>query len=317
MNKQNKSDCIGIFCLRTSGSIASGDLKLGLGRYGVVSAFGRKEIENFSFTPSLVGSYQEAIIVQNVLDPYNDQNVAVKANVRKQPAFTVEPACLNFGTIDVSDKLARSLSFALSNVSKHERTFSVEVHVEEIHALAEVSLTRGDKEVGTALSKVEEEELEGLLQKLKIARRKGKADKIGKYESRLVELGVSVGSGAESDAESTDDGPSTVGTPISEEPTPIKAAVSSLSVTLQPSMKNKILVELLPRSGQQGPLKATIKVHDRKNTDETLSVSVIASSSALNNTTSASILALSSASSSKSSSSSSGASRNSRITSLS
>jgi hypothetical protein len=66
-------------------------LKLGLGRYGVISAFGRKEVENFSFTPSLSGTYNENIVIENVLDTTNDQNVAVKANVRKTPTFTLDP----------------------------------------------------------------------------------------------------------------------------------------------------------------------------------------------------------------------------------
>jgi len=284
--------------LRTSGSIASGDLKLGLGRYGVISAFGRKEVENFSFTPSLVGNYQETIVVENVLDSFNDQNVAVKANVRRMPAFTVEPSVLDFGSIDTDAKWPRPLNFTLANVSKHERTFVIEIQSAESDAFAEISLNRDDKEAGTALSKEEEEELEGLLQKLKIARRKGKADKITKYESRLAELGVSQGPGAESDINSTDDAFSTLGTPMTEAPPPIKAFVTSIVVTLQPNTKNKILVELRPVSEQLGPLETTIKVHDRKNTDETLEITVTASSSASHHSASSSASATSSASAS-------------------
>lgn len=291
----NKSDCIGMFRLRTSGSIASGDLKLGLGRYGVISAFGRKEVEHFSFVPSLVGNYQENIVVENLLDSYNDQIVAVKANVRKQPTFIVEPTKLDFGAVDATSKWPGAVSFVLTNVSKVERTFSVEVAPSDYSAFAEISVTRDIIEAGNALSRAEEEELEGLLQKLKIARRKGKTDKISKYESRLAELGAPQTSASESDVDSTEDGPSELGTPLTEDAPPLKTCVMSISVTLQPNMKNKILVELLPLPGHLEPLNATIKVYDRKNTDETLGITIIASPSASNHTASA--LASSSASS--------------------
>ncbi|WVF72612.1 hypothetical protein IAT40_007430 [Kwoniella sp. CBS 6097] len=219
----NKSDTIGLFRLRTSGSIASGDLKLGLGRYGVISAFGRKEVENFSFTPSLTGNYQETITVENVLDSWNDQSVSVKAVVRKVPAFKVEPSTLDFGIVDpasaasaassattktdsksknkdgkdkvknnnkTSSSWPSAQSFVVTNISKHDRTFVVTVNSLNPKSFAQLSLTRDEKDAGTALSKTEEEEVEAILQKLKIARRKGKAEKIQKYEARLAELGV-------------------------------------------------------------------------------------------------------------------------------
>ena len=255
---QNKSDSIGLFRLRTSGSIASGDLKLGLGRYGVISAFGRKEFTNFSFTPSLFGKYEETIVVENVLDSYQDQTVFVKANVRKQPAFTVDRTVLDFGqvalvaaedvtegkgatgqatdgegqadvqVVDTFDFIPPSpASVVLTNVSKSERTFVITVELEKVPEVpnvtkspskpalsdangtpaggdkgeeatvtvvpfAQVHLSRDEAGGGTALSRAEEEEVEGMMQKLKIARRKKKADKVDKYETRLKELGVEV-----------------------------------------------------------------------------------------------------------------------------
>ncbi|RSH81358.1 hypothetical protein EHS25_006889 [Saitozyma podzolica] len=311
---QNKSDCIGLFRLRTSGSIASGDLKLGLGRYGVISAFGRKEVGNFSFTPSLVGNYNETMVVENVLDSFNDQNVSVKATVRKQPTFSVEPATtLDFGTVDTaaSDKIA-PMSFILTNVSKGDKTFVVQVAPRE-GAFADVSLSRDESDAGTALSKAEEEEAEGLLQKLKIARRKGKADKISKYEARLSELGVTSTSGQDDEAsEASDekepekqdgaaDGEDVEGKldriPLDKDkddsgrlgamPSTIPSGVPkpcnhTLSITLQPNQKTKVLVELVSRSCggsgvAGGPLATTIRVHEKKNTDETAGLVVTAS----------------------------------------
>ncbi|WVW85826.1 hypothetical protein I302_107864 [Kwoniella bestiolae CBS 10118] len=312
----NKSDTIGLFRLRTSGSIASGDLKLGLGRYGVISAFGRREVPNFSFTPSLVGNYQELITVENVLDGYNDQTVVVKAVVRKIPAFRVEPDNLDFGVVNPEATGTGRQSFILTNISKHEKTFSITLDPSSSlqGCFAQLNLIRDDKDVGLALSKVEEEEVEGILQKLKIAKRKGKAEKIEKYENRLRELGVKdFKSDEPEDAEgegekpkdevaaneetttSTNNGvafttppsPETIKSPTAPPPIPNSSSITtSLSLTLAPNQKTKILVDLVPHhlntvtpSGgtahaNSDDVKASITVHDKRNTDETVAIAV-------------------------------------------
>lgn len=266
----NRSDCVGVFRMRTSGSIASGNLKLGLGRYGVVSAFGRKEVASFSFTPNMVGNYQETIVVENVLDSYNDQNVSVKATVRKMPGFLLDVAKLDMAPSQAG-AWPSTASFVITNTSKSERTFVVEVEGEvDESAFAELSLSRDEKDAGQALSKGEEEEVEGLLQKLKIARRKDKPDKIAKYEKRLGELGVTTAA--------TEDTPAEDEPPHSGAVTPATGQVpstSAISIPLGPNKKSKILVALIPRSGAKN-LNTTIKVFDRKNTDETVAIDVCA-----------------------------------------
>ncbi|WWC93575.1 hypothetical protein V866_000410 [Kwoniella sp. B9012] len=338
----NKSDTIGLFRLRTSGSIASGDLKLGLGRYGVISAFGRKEVKNFSFTPSLVGNYQEMITVENVLDGYNDQNLSVKAVVRKIPAFKVEPDNLDFGIVNLTNANLKQgststssttrQSFILTNISKHEKTFviTIEPKVSPSLAFAQINLIRDEKDVGLALSKVEEEEVEAILQKLKIAKRKKKQEKIEKYEKRLMELGIGM-KDLKDDEEDGEDGLPPAEAEIEgegekkekkdkkdkvkqqehEQPQPpisnrenptagVKDALydnpanpnpltTSLSLTLAPNQKTKILVDLVPQSqntvgdsdnasggDSSDDVKATITVHDKRNTDETIAISVSA-----------------------------------------
>jgi len=301
-------------------------LKLGLGRYGVISAFGRKEVENFSFTPSLSGTYNENIVIENVLDNINDQNVAVKANVRKTPTFTLDPTVVDFGVVDPALPPPEKLGFTLTNVSKHERTFviglksdpsstlqgssssSTIVPLEPRRCFVDISLSRDD--VGTALSKTEEEEIENIQQKLKIAKRKGKKDKVEKYEARLTELGIPLPQDAEAD---TDDNEST-STTTNEPPTPTtispdtfeeeenveygpKALISTLTVVLQPNQKNRIFVELLPKSPHSHSLEggsnneslephtkesnaldldSIIEVHEKKNADESQTVRVTA-----------------------------------------
>jgi hypothetical protein len=48
----NKSETPLLYTIKKSGSIASGDIHLGVGRHGVIRAFGKREIE-FIFVPSL------------------------------------------------------------------------------------------------------------------------------------------------------------------------------------------------------------------------------------------------------------------------
>lgn len=265
----NKSDCVGVFRMRTSGSIASGNLKLGLGRYGVVSAFGRKEVASFSFTPSLAGNYQENIAVENVLDSYNDQNVQVKATVRKMPAFALDVTNLEIAPA-APGSWPSATAFVLTNTSKTDRTFVIEASEGKEAAFAEISLSRDEKDAGVALSKGEEEEVEGLLQKMKIARRKNKPDKIAKYEKRLGELGVTTTSG--------DDVPTEMeATPASGTVTPGEVLSNpSITVTLEANKKAKILVSLVPAKGSEA-FSSAIKVYERKNTDETVTIDVSAS----------------------------------------
>lgn len=268
----NKSDCVGVFRMRTSGSIASGNLKLGVGRYGVISAFGRKEVASFSFTPSLVGNYNETIAVENVLDSHNDQNVLVKATVRKMPAFSLDVTRLDIAP-NAPGTWPTCAGFVVTNTSKSERTFVIEAAEVTDAAFAEVSLSRDEKDAGSALSKGEEEEVEGLLQKLKIARRKNKADKIAKYEKRLGELGVTTASSPEEPSSENDNPSGTETTSANGE------VVSSpcVEVTLQPNKKAKILVSLVARDAGTAAFNSSIKVFEKKNTDETVTINVAAS----------------------------------------
>ncbi|WVN85502.1 uncharacterized protein L203_100648 [Cryptococcus depauperatus CBS 7841] len=299
----NKSDCMGLFRLKTSGSIASGDLKLGLGRYGVISAFGRKQFDNFSFTPSLVGNYQETITVENVLDSWNDRALAVKASVRKVPAFQVDPQNLDFGIVGQGTRKEQK-SFIVTNISKHERTFIITVQFISPDTSAQIHLIKDENDAGTALSKLEEEELEAISQKLKIARRKGKSDKIIKYETRLMELGIpkhqlsaatEFEGGVDVDKEAENKSPVKIFTDLANailaplqanEDKPPQECIQTLNLTLAPNQKSKILVELVlapPPSTDSSSnqfvsldIQASITVHDRKNTDETVSVSISA-----------------------------------------
>ncbi|KAJ1026835.1 hypothetical protein NDA16_002132 [Ustilago loliicola] len=202
---QNRSEWALRYCIRKSGSIASGDIKLSSGRYGVVPGYGKREVE-FVFSPSMSGPFQEKLVVENVADRDNDQTVVLKANVRKTPNFAVDPNAINFGALSPG-KLSTPESFVLTNTTGKTRSFVIAIDGHDLlHArcLIDVGLSMAsDDEVRGTLSKEEEEEIENLSQKLKIASRKGNADKVKKYEERLSALGVklpSLGSATASEA---------------------------------------------------------------------------------------------------------------------
>lgn len=203
---QNRSEWALRYCIRKSGSIASGDIKLSSGRYGVVPGYGKREVE-FVFSPSMSGPFQEKLVVENVADRDNDQTVVLKANVRKTPNFAVDPGAINFGAC-TPGKLSTPESFVLTNTTAKSRSFVIAIDSHDLlhqRCLIDVGLsTASDNEVRGTLSKEEEEEIENLSQKLKIASRKGNADKVKKYEDRLTALGVKVPSLSSASAASTD-----------------------------------------------------------------------------------------------------------------
>ncbi|CBQ73331.1 conserved hypothetical protein [Sporisorium reilianum SRZ2] len=192
---QNRSEWALRYCIRKSGSIASGDIKLSSGRYGVVPGYGKREVE-FVFSPSMSGPFQEKLVVENVADRDNDQTVVLKANVRKTPNFAVDPGAINFGAC-TPGRLSTPESFVLTNTTAKSRSFVIAIDSHDLlyqRCLIDVGLsTASDDEVRGTLSKEEEEEIENLSQKLKIASRKGNAEKVRKYEDRLTALGVKVG----------------------------------------------------------------------------------------------------------------------------
>lgn len=211
---QNRSEAPLLIAVRKSGSVSSSDLLLAHGAHFVIPGFGKKEVE-FVFSPSLSGPFQEKMVVENVRDRENDQTVLVKAHVRKVHTFYVDSGLeVDFGSLSMGLQAtfatSKSSHIIISNTSKINRVYEVHVESEELlfdlngtalagsHYLAmeclieEVMSSGGARD--TPLTKVEEEEVEHLEQKLKIAKRKGKDDKIKKLATRLGELGVGDGS---------------------------------------------------------------------------------------------------------------------------
>ncbi|KAI8137679.1 hypothetical protein BJV82DRAFT_674482 [Fennellomyces sp. T-0311] len=185
----NRSETPLLYAIRKSGSIASGDIILGAGRYGVVRAFGKREIE-FVFVPTLAGHFMERLVVENIRDRTNDRVLLLKAIVRKPSTFFIKSLELTFGPCLIDQPCKRVETIVLTNTNKQPRLFEIRVDPNEANFgryYGEFDFVVEDDESST-LSKEAEEEIENLEQKLKIARRKGQPDKEKKYLKKLAKL---------------------------------------------------------------------------------------------------------------------------------
>ncbi|CAG8447057.1 5601_t:CDS:2 [Ambispora gerdemannii] len=193
---QNRSEVPLLYTIRKSGSIASGDIVFGDGRYGVIRGYGKKEVE-FRFDPSLPGQFHEKLIIENIQDRENDQTVYVKANIRKQSTFSIQPTNINFGSWFIDKNSAHvQQHIVISNIDRQSRTFEVRVDPKELqynHCNGEVKFSiqndvEGGFQTSGLVSKEMEEEIENLEQKVKIAKRKGREDKVKKLEKKISRL---------------------------------------------------------------------------------------------------------------------------------
>ncbi|KAG0296881.1 hypothetical protein BGZ96_008236 [Linnemannia gamsii] len=188
---QNRSKEPLLYHIRKSGSIASGDIVLGNGKSGVVRGYSKKEVD-FIFEPSLSGLYHERLAIENIQDPESGRVLSVKANIRKPKHFSIDCPEVDFGTCSVDDK-TESKRITVTNSTKQTRTFEVRVDPHEMMPLAtgthlggEIEFTLEDDPAGQAVvTKEMEDEIEILEQKLKIAKRKGRDDKVKKVTARL------------------------------------------------------------------------------------------------------------------------------------
>ncbi|KAG0065796.1 hypothetical protein BGZ89_007929 [Linnemannia elongata] len=188
---QNRSKEPLLYHIRKSGSIASGDIVLGNGKSGVVRGYSKKEVD-FIFEPSLSGLYHERLAIENIQDPESSRVLSVKANIRKPKHFSIDCPEVDFGTCSVNYK-TESKRITVTNSTKQTRTFEVRVDPHEMMPLAagthlggEIEFTLEDDPAGQAVvTKEMEDEIEILEQKLKIAKRKGRDDKVKKVTARL------------------------------------------------------------------------------------------------------------------------------------
>ncbi|KAG0354586.1 hypothetical protein BG005_006346 [Podila minutissima] len=191
---QNRSKEPLLYHIRKSGSIASGDIVLGVGKSGVVRGYSKKEVD-FIFEPSLSGVYHEKLAIENIQDPDSSRILSIKANIRKPKHFSIDSQEVDFGSCVVGEK-SECRRITVTNSTKQTRTFEVRIDPHEMMPLSaecrfggEIDFTMEDDPAGKAVvTKEMEDEIEILEQKLKIAKRKGRADKVLKVTARLSVL---------------------------------------------------------------------------------------------------------------------------------
>ncbi|KAL7750535.1 hypothetical protein RI367_003871 [Sorochytrium milnesiophthora] len=191
---RNRSEVPLLYVVKKTGSIASGDLVLDDSRMGVIRAHGTREV-TFMFKPSMPGAFQEKLIVDNVQDRENQQVVTLKAHVRKPDSFQVEPTSLDFGACLINEGSTFPQQVVVQNVDKQMRMFELKYEAPEGGSPTAASGTAfvfefddADVVPAVALDADMEEQIESLEQKLKIATRKGRGDKVTKITERIAML---------------------------------------------------------------------------------------------------------------------------------
>ena len=203
----NRSEASLLYNIKKSGSIASGDLVFNKGRMGIVSGYSTREV-SFVFEPSLPGQYHEKLIVENINDRENNQILSVKANIKKTSNFSVETPKLDFGNCVINELCFNTQNVIIKSTCNKQRryleicyiepedvkfnNYKLEFEFEDEDELYETDRLDGNEKAKrhkpVILTKEMEEELEHLEQKLKIAKRKGRKDKVKKMQIKIERL---------------------------------------------------------------------------------------------------------------------------------
>ncbi|KAJ1939908.1 hypothetical protein EC988_007183 [Linderina pennispora] len=276
---QNRSETPLMYAIRKTGSIASGDIQfVDNNRYGVVRGFDSRKIV-FVFRPSLTGAYSEQISIANVLNAHGGKTATLKAVVRRPSKFYIQSLSLAFaGPLACNCRSPDHQALVLKNMTPKTRLLVVRpidrdenrVRLAPVFPpdIAHAPPTR-------LLDRETEEKIEALEQKLKIAVRKNRPEKIDKYHKKLAKL-----RGANQPVMDAAERPD-VATP---EPTATVVRSdddSRLVVTLPPNADVSIPVVVVPHvvdqesPGEKGLVTAQgfLVVHEQKDKD---SIKVVA-----------------------------------------
>lgn len=179
-----------LFRIETSGSIASSDIQLSKA-YGVVPPLGQLEIP-FLFNATLAGKFLEKLSIRNLRDSSNDQFVTLKANVTKPVNFWIKSMELEFGKCLINHESKPQRVF-IRNISSRKRSFKLKADgtSTSFFCIPTLIFRLGPLffAAETKISITErEEEKEKLERKLRIATRKGKAEKVTALKKKLENL---------------------------------------------------------------------------------------------------------------------------------
>ncbi|KAJ1856060.1 hypothetical protein GGF49_000591 [Coemansia sp. RSA 1853] len=192
---QNRSETPLMYAIRKTGSIASGDICFVDSRYGIVRGFDSRKVV-FVFSPSLHGAYSEQISIANVLNARGGKKATLKAAVRRQSKFYIQSLRLEFGTLEPGRPSADVQVLAIKNMTPKTRHLIVKSLLASDDGLSDVGVVleaRFPPDIAAAqparlLDRETEEKIESLEQKLKIAVRKNRPEKVEKYQAKLAKL---------------------------------------------------------------------------------------------------------------------------------
>ena len=121
----NRSALPLLYKVSKSGKHASFDLQIKReDRFGCVRPFGSRQIR-FIFAPSLAGPFRETLTVHNAQDAQDEQEVVVKAEVRKVVSFHLTAPPLEFGPCLLGKPAAAARRLVLSNLARGTRQYLV------------------------------------------------------------------------------------------------------------------------------------------------------------------------------------------------
>ncbi|KAJ2799166.1 hypothetical protein H4R20_004543, partial [Coemansia guatemalensis] len=202
---QNRSETPLMYAIRKTGSIASGDICfVDNNRYGVVRGLDSRKVV-FVFRPSLNGVYNEQISIANVLDPSGAKRATLKAVVRRPSKFYIQSLHLRFDSgaepLEIGNRSRSHVVQLLTVRNMTPKTRQLLVRRVDEGTLEPANggivldpLFPADAapEAGGAaphlLDRETEEKIEALEQKLKIAARKKRPEKVDKYRAKLAKL---------------------------------------------------------------------------------------------------------------------------------
>ncbi|KAJ1947720.1 hypothetical protein FBU59_001839 [Linderina macrospora] len=289
---QNRAETPLMYAIRKTGSIASGDIRfVDSNRYGVVRGFDSRKIV-FVFRPSLTGAYNEQISIANVLNAHGGKTATLKAVVRRPSKFYIQSLALSFPSpLSVDQRSDEFQALVLKNMTPKTRILVVrpidpppsDTPISVLLApVFPADIADAAAPPPRLLDRETEEKIEALEQKLKIAVRKNRPEKIDKYHKKLAKLRGSAH--APADAQDTlPDGASSPGTNDKAVVVARADGDSHLVVTLPASADVSIPVVAVPHileDGVSGVIAAQgfLVVHEQKDKDNikvvTLSASV-------------------------------------------
>ncbi|KAJ2364520.1 hypothetical protein H4S01_003740 [Coemansia sp. RSA 2610] len=189
---QNRSETPLMYAIRKTGSIASGDIRFADNRYGVVRGFDSRKV-GFVFTPSLNGVYNEQISIANVLNAHGSKRAALKAVVRRPTKFYIQSLHLDFGEVEAGRRPSGDAQvLAIKNMTAKARRLVVRPQAAGGGDAGATLEARFPADVAAQAARLvdreTEEKIEALEQKLKIAVRKNRAEKVDKYRAKLGKL---------------------------------------------------------------------------------------------------------------------------------